>query len=102
VADDVRPLDPEPVHEEPAMLCMVGQPEWPFDWPRASEPGAVVVEQAVAVGEGRLLQERLSPRRADTPVDQHDGFSRSSKLVLEPETIDRRPIHLAHDLTHRS
>jgi hypothetical protein len=78
VSDDVSPLDPELTHEEQAMPGMVGHRHRHFDKAAASEPGAVVAEQAVAVDEDSLLQKWLRPRGAHTPVDQHDGLSRAS------------------------
>jgi hypothetical protein len=38
----------------------------------ARETGAVVVEQAVAVGKRRLVEQWRGQDRADAPVDQHD------------------------------
>src|SRR5262245_6014788 len=81
------------MHEKPAVLGMVGHAHRPLDRAATSEPGAVVVEQSVMICEGRLLEQRLGPRRAHPPVDEYDGLSRSSKLVLQLHTADGRPFH---------
>ncbi len=97
VADDVGLLDPELAHEQHTVARMVGHRHRPLGRAAASEPCAVVADEAVAVSEGGLLQERLRPCRAHSPMDQHDGRSRSSELVRELETLDGCSLPHLHD-----
>ncbi len=83
------------------MLGMVGDADGAFDQAAAAEPSSVVAEQAVAIGEGRLVQKWLGPNRAHPPVDQYDGLPGSGQLVLELEPINGGAVHLPdNDLAH--
>jgi hypothetical protein len=68
----------------------------------AAKPGAVVAEQSEAVREDRLMEERLGPGRADTPVDEHDGLSRPAKLVPELEAVDEGLLQNPHRVPPKS
>jgi hypothetical protein len=63
----------------------------------AAEPCPVIAEEAEAVAEGGLAQQRLRPRGAHPPVDEHDGLPRPLQLVLQLETIDGCSFHHVHD-----
>lgn len=102
MADDVRALDPQMAHEEPTLVRVVGHADWPLDRTAVSEAGSVVPEEAVAISEGRLLDEGLRPRCAHAPVDQDDGLAGSAQLVGQLDAVDGRPLHPFHDnLAHR-
>jgi hypothetical protein len=97
MAHDVRAFDAELAHEEPAVLRMVGHGDRPCDLAAAAEPRTVIAEQAVPIGERRLVQERFRPHRAHAPVDQNDRLPGSPQLVLELEPVDGRSRHLLHE-----
>jgi hypothetical protein len=87
VADDVRPLDAQLAHEEPAVLGVIRHGHRPIDCAAAAEAGAVVCEQAVA-GEGGLVEERLDPGRAHAPVNEDDGLAGAPQRVLQLDPVD--------------
>jgi hypothetical protein len=88
VADDVRPVDAELAHQERAVLGVGRHGHGTRRRVAGGEAGAVVAQDPEAVGKGGLAHQRLAPRRAQPPVDQHDGVSPSPLLVLELETVD--------------
>ena len=66
VAHDVRALDAELAHEQRAVGRVVGHAERPFDAVAAREPGSVVAQQAIVIGEGGASMSG-SPQAAHTP-----------------------------------
>ena len=81
-------------HEQPAVLGMEGYGHRPVDLAAAGEPGAVIAQEAMAIGEGGLVKKRLGPRRAHSPVDQYHWVSCASKVVVQPEAVDGCTFHL--------
>jgi hypothetical protein len=77
--------------------CVVAHADRALDSVAAGEAGAVVAQQAVAVGKGGLVHERLGPSRRHAPMDQHDGLSGSPQLVFQLDAVDRRSLHLIGD-----
>jgi hypothetical protein len=74
MAHDVRPLDAQTAHEQRAVRGVGGHADRAVNPVAAGEAGPVVAQKAMAVGEGRLLDQRLGPGGAQAPVDQDDGL----------------------------
>ena len=54
---------------------------------------AVVTDQAVAVAESRLLEQRSEEIRTDAGVHQHNRLAGTADLVFQLDPVDRCPPH---------
>ena len=80
-------LDPQLLHQTPAVRRVCGHAERSLNTVAVGEPGPVVAQKGVPIGKRRLAHQRFRPLRAETPVNQHDGLPGALQLVLELETV---------------
>jgi hypothetical protein len=76
-------------HEQAAVGALPGDAERAGHAAAASVAGAVVADEAIAVGEDRLVHQRLEEVRADAGVDEHDRLASAAVLVGELDALER-------------
>jgi len=93
MAHDMGPSDPEILREEPRMRSVPCEADRARPPGTAGRPDTVVVQEAVPVREGWLVEKWCKPVGEDTGMNEHHRFASPEELVLQLDIVEYRAFH---------